>query len=196
MTAREQFYDNSCACLYAEHPGLLTLITLDPRLGGTRQPNVGPAHNGFAMASAQQLGITDLYLADPLIAARAEASGDTPAAASIRMALEQWRQLRPQPLRPAQPPGRHRAVVARPVRPGPAARASARQQPRPDQPSTGTDQLPQRQRQRPRQLRRRRRCDVKRGISCHMGPVRARVRIRSVHRLVQAATRAAEPGFC
>ena len=95
MTAPAQSDDNSAAGFYAEHPGLLTLITSDPRLGGTHQPNAGPVPNGFAMACAQQLGITDLYLADPPIAARTEAIGNTPAAASSSMALEQWRQCGP-----------------------------------------------------------------------------------------------------
>ena len=86
-------YSTSAASVFAEQPSLWALIETtspNPAL------NAGPAPAGFAMASAQQLGMTDLYLADPQIAALINAYGGTEpsatSAATSPLAQEQVRQ--------------------------------------------------------------------------------------------------------
>jgi hypothetical protein len=98
LTTLAQCYQTSCAKLFTDHPDLRALITSDPSLDGARSlntGNTGPAPAGFAMASAQQLGMTDLYLADPQIAALIDAYGGPAAApnsaATSPLAQEQVR---------------------------------------------------------------------------------------------------------
>jgi hypothetical protein len=75
------------AALLAAHPELWGIATADHEL------NAGPAPAGFAMADAEQIGVLDLYLADPLIAALIDAYGGSPAPATGPIALEQVRLL-------------------------------------------------------------------------------------------------------
>ena len=71
--------------LLAQHPELWHIATHDHAL------NAGPAKAGFAMGNASQLGMTDLYLADPQINALVNAYGGSVAPASGSIALEQVR---------------------------------------------------------------------------------------------------------
>jgi hypothetical protein len=78
-------YATSAAAVFTEQPGLWEVATSDHAL------NAGPAPTGVAMGNAAQLGMTDLYLADPQIAALISAYGGTPEPATSPMALEQVR---------------------------------------------------------------------------------------------------------
>ena len=76
---------SDAASLLAAHPELWRIATADHAL------NAGPPPPGFAMADAGQLGMLDLYLADPQIAALVDAYGGTPAPATGGVAIEQVR---------------------------------------------------------------------------------------------------------
>jgi hypothetical protein len=78
-------YDTDAASLLAAHPGLWHIATSDHAI------NAGPARAGEAMGDAGQLGMLDLYLADPQIAALIDAHGGTAAPASSGVAPEQVR---------------------------------------------------------------------------------------------------------
>lgn len=75
------------AALLAAHPELWGIATSDHAL------NAGPPLEGSAMGDAGQLGMLDLYLADPQIAALVESYGGDPAPATGGIALEQVRLL-------------------------------------------------------------------------------------------------------
>jgi hypothetical protein len=66
-------YSTGAADVFIAQPELWALVTSAAVQAGTLGINAGPApvvmEEGFAMASAKQLGMTDLYLADPQIAA-------------------------------------------------------------------------------------------------------------------------------
>jgi FlaG/FlaF family flagellin (archaellin) len=66
-------YGTSAAVVFTEQIGLWDVATSDHAL------NAGPAPAGVAMGNAAQLGMTDLYLADPQIAALINAYGVGPA---------------------------------------------------------------------------------------------------------------------
>ena len=76
--------------LLARHPDLWHIATHDHAL------NAGPAKAGFAMGNPSQLGMTDLYLADPQISALVSAYGGSVAPATGAIALEQVRLYGPQ----------------------------------------------------------------------------------------------------
>jgi hypothetical protein len=79
-------YASSAATVFTDQPSLWGLVSSDHAI------NAGPPPDGFAMASAQQLGMTDLYLADPQITALIDAYGRTaPTAPTSPLALEQAR---------------------------------------------------------------------------------------------------------
>lgn len=86
LQAVAKLYDAGAATLLSQHPELWRIATTDHAL------NAGPAASGFAMGSAGQLGMVDLYLADAQIAALVDACGGKPAAATGGIALEQVRQ--------------------------------------------------------------------------------------------------------
>ena len=78
-------YATNDAAVFTEQPGLWDVAISDHAL------NAGPAPAGVAMGNAAQLGMTDLYLADPQTAAIINAYGGTPEPATSPMALEQVR---------------------------------------------------------------------------------------------------------
>ena len=80
------------AALLAAHPELWGLATADHAL------NAGPPLPGMAMGDAGQLGMLDLYLADPQVAALVATYGGTPVPATSGIALEQVRLVRGAPL--------------------------------------------------------------------------------------------------
>ncbi len=82
-------YASSPAAVFTDHPSLWALVVND------HAANAGPAPAGVAMGNDSQLGMTDLYLADPQIAALIAAYGGSLAStnepATSPMALEQVR---------------------------------------------------------------------------------------------------------
>ncbi len=84
-------YASSPAAVFTDHPGLWELASCDAAQAAANPANAGPAPAGVAMGNASQLGMTDLYLADPQIAALIAAYGGTAEPAASPMALEQVR---------------------------------------------------------------------------------------------------------
>ncbi len=78
-------YGTNAATLLAQHPDLWAVATTDHAL------NAGPAPAGVAMGNASQLGMLDLYLADPQIASLVQTYGGTVAPATGGIAQEQVR---------------------------------------------------------------------------------------------------------
>lgn len=83
LQALAAVYGTDAASLLARHPEIWRIATTEHAL------NAGPAPSGFAMGDAGLLGMVDLYLADPQIAALTTTFGGTPAAAAGAVALEQ-----------------------------------------------------------------------------------------------------------
>jgi hypothetical protein len=80
-----QLYDTDAATLLAHHPGLWQLATQDHAL------NAGPPPPGRAMGDPSQLGMLDLYMADPQIAGLINTYGGSVAPPTSGIALEQVR---------------------------------------------------------------------------------------------------------
>ena len=78
-------YDTDAATLLARHPDIWTVATQDHAI------NAGPAPAGRAMGDASQLGMLDLYMADPQVAALIASYGGSVPPASSGVALEQVR---------------------------------------------------------------------------------------------------------
>jgi A nuclease family of the HNH/ENDO VII superfamily with conserved AHH len=85
MTSLAALYETDATTLLTQHPGLLRLATTEHAL------NAGPPPPGRAMGNATQLGLLDLYRADPLVAELIDAYGGTPAPAKGKVAQEQLR---------------------------------------------------------------------------------------------------------
>lgn len=80
-----RLYDTDAGTLLARHPELWTVATHDHAI------NAGPPPAGRAMGDPGQLGMLDLYLADPQIAELIQTHGGRAAPASGGIALEQAR---------------------------------------------------------------------------------------------------------
>jgi hypothetical protein len=78
-------YGTDVPTLFAQHPGIWGVATSDHAL------NAGPPPAGRAMGDAGQLGMLDLYMADPQVQALITAHGGTPPPATDGIALEQVR---------------------------------------------------------------------------------------------------------
>ncbi len=85
LQALAQLYGTDAATLLSQHPQLWQLATQDHAL------NAGPPPAGRAMGDASQLGMLDLYMADPQIAGLISTYGGSVAPASSGIALEQVR---------------------------------------------------------------------------------------------------------
>ena len=85
LQALATLYDTDVPGLFAQHPQIWSIATADHAL------NAGPAPAGHAMGDPGQLGMLDLYMADPQIAALIDAYGGQPTPASGDIALEQVR---------------------------------------------------------------------------------------------------------
>jgi DNA/RNA non-specific endonuclease len=85
LTSLAALYEADATTLLTKHPELLTLATT------AHAPNAGPAPPGRAMVNAEQIGLLDLYRADPLVAELISAYGGTSAPAKGRVAQEQLR---------------------------------------------------------------------------------------------------------
>ncbi|MED5619667.1 hypothetical protein [Ideonella sp. BN130291] len=78
-------YGTDVPTLFAQHPDIWRVATADHAL------NAGPPPAGRAMGDAGQLGMLDLYMADPQVKALITTYGGTPAPAMDGIALEQVR---------------------------------------------------------------------------------------------------------
>lgn len=78
-------YETDVSTLMAQHPGLLNLALTDHAL------NAGPPPPGRAMGDPAQLGMLDLYMADPQIAELIATRGGTVPPATSAIAQEQVR---------------------------------------------------------------------------------------------------------
>ncbi len=78
-------YDTDATTLLARHPDIWAVATQDHAI------NAGPAPAGRAMGDASQLGMLDLYMADPQVAALIGSYGGSVPPASSGIALEQVR---------------------------------------------------------------------------------------------------------
>ena len=78
-------YDTDASTLLAQHPELWSIATQDHAL------NAGPAPVGRAMGGAAQLGMVDLYMADPQMVALIDAFGGQPEPPTSALAQEQAR---------------------------------------------------------------------------------------------------------
>jgi len=78
-------YGTDAATLLAQHPGIWGIATSDHAI------NAGPAPAGRAMGDPAQLGMLDLYMADPQVAGLIDSYGGSVAPASSGLAQEQVR---------------------------------------------------------------------------------------------------------
>jgi hypothetical protein len=85
LQALARLYDTDAATLLSQHPQLWQLATQDHAL------NAGPPPPGRAMGDASQLGMLDLYMADPQIQGLISTYGGSVAPASSGIAQEQVR---------------------------------------------------------------------------------------------------------
>ncbi len=85
LQALATLYGTDVPGLFAQHPQIWSLATAEHAL------NAGPAPAGRAMGDPDQLGMLDLYMADPQIAALINTYGGQPAPASGDIAREQVR---------------------------------------------------------------------------------------------------------
>jgi len=85
LQALARLYDTTSAALLGAHPGLWAVATADHAL------NAGPPPPGRAMGDANQLGMVDLYMADPQVARLIDAFGGSASSATGGIAMEQAR---------------------------------------------------------------------------------------------------------
>jgi len=85
LQALASLYGTDVPGLFAQHPEIWRIATTEHAI------NAGPAPAGRAMGDPGQLGMLDLYMADPQVAALIDAYGGHPAPASGDIAREQVR---------------------------------------------------------------------------------------------------------